>query len=128
MNLDVVVQADSSQEIPDALWRALAETLARMSSEPHFDHLLAQALRARVGEVACPPPPPAPHPTRARAIPLTAREQEILARISAGCSNKEIARDFGLSLHTIKRHVANILSKLGVGSRVQAVAWMLARH
>ena len=45
---------------------------------------------------------------------LTAREMQVLARIAAGDSNKLIARSFDLSLHTVKRHVANVLGKLGV--------------
>jgi len=54
---------------------------------------------------------------------LSARELEVLARIAAGDSNKVIARAFDLSLHTVKRHVANILGKLGVEARGQAAAW-----
>ena len=54
---------------------------------------------------------------------FTARELEVLARIAAGDSNKLIARAFDLSLHTVKRHVANILGKLGVETRGQAAAW-----
>ncbi len=63
----------------------------------------------------------------AHAAGLTARELEVLARIAAGDSNKLIARAFDLSLHTVKRHVANILGKLGVATRGQAAAWYLAR-
>src|SRR5688500_17681861 len=46
----------------------------------------------------------------------------------AGDSNKEIARSLNLSLHTVKRHVANIFNKLGVESRVQAASFLHARH
>jgi LuxR family maltose regulon positive regulatory protein len=53
---------------------------------------------------------------------LTARELEVLQRIAAGDSNKLIARALDLSLHTVKRHVANILGKLGVDTRGQAAA------
>jgi len=59
--------------------------------------------------------------------PLTARELDVLARIAAGDSNKLIARAFDLSLHTVKRHVANILGKVGVESRGQAAAWYRAQ-
>ncbi|HEY5759496.1 MAG TPA: LuxR C-terminal-related transcriptional regulator [Steroidobacter sp.] len=52
---------------------------------------------------------------------LTLREREILQRIAAGDTNKIIARAFDLSPHTVKRHVANILDKLGVASRADAV-------
>ena len=59
---------------------------------------------------------------------LSGREHEVLRRIVAGDSNKMIARTLGLSPHTVKRHVANILDKLGARSRAQAAAWLLARH
>jgi LuxR family maltose regulon positive regulatory protein len=53
---------------------------------------------------------------------LSEREREVLQRIAAGESNKLIARAFDLSPHTVKRHVANILDKLGVDTRGQAAA------
>ncbi len=65
--------------------------------------------------------------TGVAAAGLSAREIEVLARIAAGDSNKLIARAFDLSLHTVKRHVANILGKLGVETRGQAAAWYLSR-
>jgi DNA-binding NarL/FixJ family response regulator len=67
------------------------------------------------------------HAPRADAT-LSAREREVVQRIVAGDSNKMIARTLGLSPHTVKRHVANILGKLGARSRAQAAAWLLARH
>jgi len=54
---------------------------------------------------------------------LSRREIDVLRRIAAGDSNKLIARAFDLSPHTVKRHVANILDKLGVDTRGQAAAW-----
>ena len=54
---------------------------------------------------------------------LSPRELDVLRRIAAGDSNKLIARAFDLSPHTVKRHVANILDKLGVDTRGQAAAW-----
>ena len=78
---------------------------------------------------AHPAPAPAPlAPATVAAAPpaasvvLSAREREVLARIAAGDSNKLIARAFDLSPHTVKRHVANILDKLGANSRGQAAA------
>jgi LuxR family maltose regulon positive regulatory protein len=53
---------------------------------------------------------------------LSTREREVLARMAAGDSNKLIARAFDLSPHTVKRHVANILDKLGAQTRGQAAA------
>ena len=55
---------------------------------------------------------------------LSAREREVLERIAAGDSNKVIARVLDISPHTVKRHVGNILDKLGLASRGQAAAWL----
>lgn len=51
---------------------------------------------------------------------LTPREQEILAHIAEGESNKVIARNLGISDGTVKLHVKAILRKLGIHSRVEA--------
>jgi LuxR family maltose regulon positive regulatory protein len=53
---------------------------------------------------------------------LSQRELEVLQLIAAGLSDAEIARKLFLSPSTVKRHAHNIYSKLGVGSRIQAVA------
>ncbi len=55
--------------------------------------------------------------------PLSTREREVLALLAEGQSNKLIARALDLSLHTVKRHVANILTKLALDSRTQAAAY-----
>jgi LuxR family maltose regulon positive regulatory protein len=54
-------------------------------------------------------------------INLTRREVDILLLLATGKSNQEIAVDRVLTLNTVKKHVANILSKLGVANRTQAV-------
>jgi two-component system, NarL family, response regulator LiaR len=51
---------------------------------------------------------------------LTERENDVLKLIAGGMSNKEIARELGIGEKTVKTHVSNILSKLGVLSRTQA--------
>ena len=51
---------------------------------------------------------------------LTDREREVLSIIATGATNKEIAAELSLSLHTIKSHVRNILTKLHVANRRQA--------
>lgn len=58
---------------------------------------------------------------------LTARELQILQMVATGASNKRIASELFLSLHTVKRHVANIIGKLEVATRGQAAA-LYHRH
>ncbi len=53
--------------------------------------------------------------------PLTTREREVLELVAAGLPNKAIARELGISEHTAKFHVGSLLSKLGAGSRTEAV-------
>jgi DNA-binding CsgD family transcriptional regulator len=53
---------------------------------------------------------------------LTPREFEVLRMLADGLGNKEIANRLGISDHTSKFHVAQILAKLGAGSRTEAVA------
>jgi DNA-binding NarL/FixJ family response regulator len=57
---------------------------------------------------------------RIHANPLSRRELDILAHLSAGKSNKVIARDAGIGVGTVKYHVNNILSKLNVSCRTEA--------
>ena len=56
--------------------------------------------------------------------PLTSRESEVLALVARGASNSEIARELGLTLKTVQNHVSNVLAKLQVRDRTQAVLRM----
>ncbi|HZO96638.1 MAG TPA: LuxR C-terminal-related transcriptional regulator [Gaiellaceae bacterium] len=59
--------------------------------------------------------------------PLSRREAEILGLVAQGLSNRQIAERLVLSEHTVHRHVANILRKLGLSSRASAAAFA-AKH
>jgi DNA-binding NarL/FixJ family response regulator len=64
----------------------------------------------------------APRRAPQRAFPeLTEREEEILSLVAQGKSNQEIARQLFVSLKTVRNHVSNILLKLQVADRAQAV-------
>jgi DNA-binding NarL/FixJ family response regulator len=58
---------------------------------------------------------------------LTQRETDVLRLLVLGRSNKQIARELGLGLRTIETHVSNLLAKLGVLSRTEAVAYALRK-
>lgn len=85
---------------------------------------VAQGLSVRVagsgGGGAPPPSLPASMPT-ADHEPLTAREIEVFELLGKGLSNRDIAGVLGISAHTAKFHVGQILAKLGVATRAEAV-------
>jgi two-component system NarL family response regulator len=58
---------------------------------------------------------------------LTAREHDVLERIAAGRSNKEIASDLQISEATVKTHINSLLGKLGVGDRTHAATLAIQR-
>jgi NarL family two-component system response regulator LiaR len=58
---------------------------------------------------------------------LSPREREILAQLTHGAENADIARRLHISLGTVKNHVSTILQKLGVENRVQAAVYAI-RH
>jgi DNA-binding NarL/FixJ family response regulator len=58
---------------------------------------------------------------------LTVREAEILDLVARGRRNKSIARELGLSEHTVKLHVHHIFGKLGVRNRTSATHWYFSR-
>ena len=81
-----------------------------------FQELGAAPELARVEQLARPAAPKA-------AGGLSAREVQVLALVAAGTSNRAIAAELFLSEKTVERHVSNILTKLGVGSRTAAAAY-----
>jgi len=68
---------------------------------------------------------PIPVPRQGDEVGLTPREEEIVALITQGLSNQEIADKLVLTINTLKSHVRSAYRKIGVSSRAQAVAWAL---
>jgi DNA-binding NarL/FixJ family response regulator len=62
-------------------------------------------------------------PSLKEGVKITKREQEIIALLGKGLSNKEIAQKLNLAVYTVKSHVHNILEKLALHSRLQVAAY-----
>ena len=98
------------EDILESLRRA---TQGRVVISQRLTELLAHALRED------------PRPKRPEQAGLTPREEEILALIARGYSNKLIARDLDLTVGTVKVHVKHVLKKLGLRTRVEAAVWAI---
>jgi two-component system, NarL family, nitrate/nitrite response regulator NarL len=121
---------ETEDEVCECAEAGIAGYVARNGSKEDLIAAIENAVR---GEVHCPPRVAASlfhrlaahvQTTRQRPpeAPLTGREQDVIALIDRGLSNKEIARQLKISLPTVKNHVHNILEKLQVSRRGAAAA------
>jgi pimeloyl-ACP methyl ester carboxylesterase/DNA-binding CsgD family transcriptional regulator len=120
----LVVHRRGDRTVPISHGRELARLLpnARFVALDGDSHLpwmddqraLRRALVGFLGDVA--------GPETNGDSPLSPRETEVLRHVAAGLSNREIASSLVLSEHTVHRHVANVLRKLGQSSRAGAAA------
>jgi DNA-binding NarL/FixJ family response regulator len=85
-----------------------------------LDEYIVEALRAGASGFLT---KDAPAADLVAAALLTEREREVLGLVAAGLSNAEIASALVLAEPTVKSHVSNLLGKLGLRDRVQAVIW-----
>ena len=60
-----------------------------------------------------------------KSVRLTRREHEVVDLISRGMSNKDIARELNIALHTVKSHVHNTLEKLALHTRLELASFAL---
>ena len=122
--------AETEDEVCECAEAGIAGYVPRNGSK---EDLIAAVENAVRGEVLCSPRVAASlfrrlaarvQTTRLRPpeAALTSREQDIIALIDRGLSNKEIARQLKISLPTVKNHVHNILEKLQVRRRGAAAA------
>ncbi|TFV43474.1 response regulator transcription factor [Bradyrhizobium niftali] len=113
MSEDKLPEILLSLEIDDP---ALADRLAALLGNVAGLRLAAPGERAAATVVARDPR------ARPEDIALTQRELDVLALMAEGASNKMIARQLGISVHTVKFHVGSLLDKLDATGRTDAVA------
>jgi DNA-binding CsgD family transcriptional regulator len=111
--------ADTTPDVAVAEARAALEAFRELGARHDIDE--ASAMLRRLG--VRPRTVPAPR-TSGR---LTEREREVLRLLAEGLSNQQIADQLFLSKRTVEHHVGNILAKVGVATRAEAVAYAL-RH
>jgi DNA-binding NarL/FixJ family response regulator len=97
-----------------------ADLIAAVRAAAAGNALLAPSVTRRLIEAFARRPPEAA-PSPARLASLTAREREVLVLLARGGSNTEIAAALFVSEATVKTHMGNLLAKLGLRDRVQAV-------
>ncbi len=97
-----------------------ADLIGAVRAAAAGDALLAPSVTRRLIEAFARRPPEAA-PSPARLASLTARERDVLLLLARGRSNAEIATALFVSEATVKTHVGNLLAKLGLRDRVQAV-------
>lgn len=120
----VLTTFDGDEDIYRAIQAgAKAYLLKGMTTE----ELLASIRAVHDGKTRIAPPIAEKLVERMSGDPLTARELAVLERIVAGRANKEIATDLDISEATVKTHINNLLSKLGVTDRTQAATAAIQR-
>ncbi|MEZ4868971.1 MAG: response regulator transcription factor [Caldilineaceae bacterium] len=117
----------SSPEAAADLWAAGARNILLRDSDSTLLTIALQAVAQHLVVMAPAaaeflPLIPAISPTSLPEL-LTPRELEVLQLVAQGLSNKLIARQLGISEHTVKFHMNAILGKLGVQSRTEAVVY-----
>jgi len=108
-----------------AFKRGAVDFLRKPTDDDELIDVVQQAIRRHAGQRAR---SEAERHRAERVAALSGRERQALTLIARGLSNKEIARELGISLATTKSHVHNILAKLGVRRRGQAVQRLPEQH
>ncbi len=108
--------------------RALQAGASAYLTKDVLDDELVKTIRlVHLGRAYLPPAVAATLAAHATRPELTARELEVLELIVRGLGNKQIAHELNIAEYTVKNHVKNVLSKLGVEDRTQAATSALQR-
>lgn len=120
----VLTSAQSDLAVTDAL---RAGAIGYLDKNTETDELLGAIKASGAGQAHLSPKATAQLMRQVRdpasSQALTAREIQVLRQLAAGLSNKEIAHELNIGEGTVKTHISNILTKLGVPSRTQAALY-----
>ena len=105
-----------------ALLSQLGEQELQEEDRPYLEMLVLAFSQQPVAQPIHLESEPSPGPPQPLLEPLSAREQEVLRLLARGASNQDIAEALVVATSTVKHHVSNILSKLEVTNRTQAIA------
>lgn len=123
----VVVLADSSDLMPEAIARGARAFLTYAASPDELRDAVDTVHRGHTmvaaSDLADLLEGLQPHPAQVAAIRLSPRELDILRRLAAGESTGDMAVALGISEHTVRKHIQNLMVKLGVHTRLQAAAY-----
>lgn len=132
-SMRVVVMGVSDDDEAEVIACAEAGVAGYHTRAESFDDLVTLLTKVSAGEVFCSPlvsaillrrlsalaSQRAPAPDE---LALTVREAQILDLLKLGLRNRDIADELCIAVHTVKNHVHNVLTKLGVSTRAEAVA------
>ena len=114
-------QATALMDGDEAAQLAALSIFDRLGARPMIERLKRQMRTRGMRKI-----PRGPRPaTRQNRYGLTGREVEVLACLARGSNNPAIARELSLSTRTVEHHIASILQKMSVESRIQAAALAL---
>ncbi len=115
----IVLSAETRQELQRRTLQNGATAFVPKTADPR---LLIERLRQLLGgsdALETPPPTPAP-------AALTLRQMEVLVELARGRTSKEVALSLGLGVETVKTHIAEIVRRLGVRNRTEAIRIFLS--
>lgn len=108
-----------THDVQDDAMRPIAERVGALDGRMRVD---STAGWGSVLDITIPLDPPAGSVPAAEGSDLTPREQDVLRLVATGVGNREIADGLGISVNTVKYHVANLLRKHGARTRAELAA------
>lgn len=126
INVSTIGLSDVGEQADAFVIFLFRDITARKRQEEFVGQVLdaVNTLQSGVPAAACPQPTVSASP-EADHVDLTEREREVLNLLARGLTTEDIALSLSISPHTARNHIQNILTKLQVHSRLEAVAYAI---